>query len=297
MRAAATLAAPATFASVSRDFLELSKARIVVMVLLTTAAGYLMAAPEIVPLALVNVLIGTALLASGTNALNQYVEREHDATMERTRFRPIPDGRMTPRTALVFSSAISVLGAAFLAFAVNPLTAALGVLTLGSYIFIYTPLKRVSTMCTVVGAVPGAIPPLMGWAAATGSLQWGGWLAFAVVFLWQMPHFFAISWMYRDDYERAGFAMLSVRDHDGRATARQAVLYTAALIATTLVPAMMGVAGGLYVAAALLAGSIFVAAALTFLRARTRGAAFRLFMTSNFYLLTMMLLLVLTFRT
>src|SRR5437763_3202429 len=159
----------------------------------------------------VNALGGTALVAAGTNALNQYVEREHDVKMRRTRLRPLPDGRISPRAALLFSSAVSIIGTIYLGIAVNWLTAALGAFTLTSYIFIYTPLKRVSTICTLIGAVPGAIPPLMGWTAATGVLGAGGWIIFAILFFWQLPHFMAISWMYRDAYARGGFAMLAVR--------------------------------------------------------------------------------------
>ena len=214
---------PAGFAGVLRDYLQLSKSRIVMMVLITTAAGYLFATRSVDWTLLLNTLIGTALVAAGTNALNQYVERDHDAKMRRTRLRPLPDGRISPRAALFFSVAISLIGTIYLGLTVNWLTAALGAFTLMSYIFIYTPLKRVSTICTLIGAVPGAIPPLMGWTAATGVLGAGGWIIFAILFFWQLPHFMAISWMYRDDYARGGFAMLAVQDDDGRATARHAV--------------------------------------------------------------------------
>jgi protoheme IX farnesyltransferase len=205
--------------AVSRDYLELSKARIVLMVLITTAAGYLIGAPHVSAIALINVLLGTALVAAGTNALNQYVEREHDAKMRRTRLRPLPDGRIAPRSALLFSAGIAILGTLYLGLMVNWLTAFLGAFTLTSYIFVYTPLKRISTACTIIGAVPGAIPPLMGWTAATGSLAVGGWILFGILFFWQLPHFMAISWIYREDYGRAGFVMTSVRDENGIATA------------------------------------------------------------------------------
>ena len=205
-----------------KDYLELSKSRIVLMVLITTAAGYAFAGAE-AGLLFVNLLIGTALVAAGTNALNQYVERELDGRMRRTRRRPLPDGRMTPRAALAFSIGVAILGTIYLAVTVNRLTAILGAFTLVSYIFIYTPLKRTSSICTLVGAVPGAIPPLMGWTAATGEISLGGWIVFGIVFLWQLPHFMAISWIYREDYGRADFRMTSVSDTDGSATARQAV--------------------------------------------------------------------------
>jgi protoheme IX farnesyltransferase len=265
-----------------QDYLQLSKARIVMMVLITTAAGFAMGSHPMNWMLLVNTLVGTALVAAGTNALNQYVEREHDAKMHRTRLRPLPDGRISPRAALLFSSAISLIGTVYLGLAVNWLTAALGAFTLTSYIFVYTPLKRVSTICTLIGAIPGAIPPLMGWTAATGHLGLPGWIAFAIVFLWQLPHFMAISWIYREDYGRAGFAMLAVRDADGRATARQAIVYSVLLVG---VSALVG-GGAIAASAALLAMSLVFAATRT-----TRNAR-RLFMTSNLYLVVAMALLV-----
>src|ERR1051326_6872374 len=175
-------------ATASRDYLELSKARIVLMVLITTAAGGPVAAKPIDAIALINTLLGTALVAAGTNALNQYVEREHDAKMRRTHLRPLPAGRIAPRDALLFSCAVAIIGTIYLGLAVNWTTALLGAFTLTSYIFVYTPLKRRSTVCTIVGAVPGAIPPLMGWTAATGSLAVGGWIVFAIPLFWPLPH-------------------------------------------------------------------------------------------------------------
>jgi protoheme IX farnesyltransferase len=287
------LSAPSSPLAVLRDYLALSKARIVLMVLITTAAGYFFAAPHPDGLLLFHTLFGTALVAAGTNALNQYIEREHDALMRRTRMRPLPDGRIRPRTALVFSAGIALLGTAYLVVTVNVLTAVLGALTLTSYIFVYTPLKRVSTICTVVGAVPGAIPPLMGWTAATGSLGIGGWILFGILFFWQLPHFMAISWIYREDYGRAGFAMLSVRDGDGSATARQAVLYSLALIVVSVLPPFFGLAGTGYLIGASLAGAALTAAAVAFYFNRSNGTARRLFMLSNLYLVVVMLLLVL----
>ncbi|HYS55818.1 MAG TPA: heme o synthase [Thermoanaerobaculia bacterium] len=271
-----------------RDYLELSKARIVAMVLVTTAAGYLFGASHINVVLLINTLIGTALVAAGTNALNQYVERDLDAKMLRTSHRPLPDGRITPRAALLFASMISVIGTLYLALAVNLLTALLGAITLATYIFIYTPLKRISPSCTVIGAIPGAVPPLMGWTAATGALSLGGWIAFAIVFLWQLPHFMAISWIYREDYDRAGFAMLSVRDSDGSATARQALFYSVALLI------LSAFAFPHARAAAMLAAALLVVASVAFLRHRTPRTARRLFMTSNVYLLIAMALLAAT---
>ncbi len=280
------------FGAIARDYLELSKSRIVFMVLITTATGYLFAAKHVDPLLLINALIGTALVAAGTNALNQYVEREHDAKMHRTRSRPLPAGRITPRAALVFSSAIAVIGTLYLGLLVNWLTAFLGAFTLTSYIFVYTPLKRVSTICTIIGAIPGAVPPLMGWTAATNALGVGGWLAFGILFLWQLPHFMAISWMYRDDYARGGFAMLSVRDHDGAAVAREAILYSLALLAVSVMPWFLGLTGIAYLIGAALFSSIMVVMSVRFFFDRGVKNARSLFMVSNLYLLTVMLLLV-----
>jgi protoheme IX farnesyltransferase len=271
------------------------------MVLITTAAGFLFAATPVDPLLLMHALAGTALVAAGTNALNQYVEREHDAKMHRTRTRPLPAGRITPRAALVFSSAIAILGTLYLGIAVNWLTAALGAFTLTSYIFVYTPLKRVSTICTIIGAVPGAVPPLMGWTAATNELASaqgvGGWIVFGILFLWQLPHFMAISWMYREDYARGGYVMLSVRDSDGAAVARQAIYYTLALIAVSVAPALLGMAGGVYFVGAVIFGAALLAATIRFFFDRGVRNARSVFMISNLYLLTVMLLLVVDART
>jgi len=276
------------------DYLELSKSRIVFMVVITTAAGFLFAAPKVDALLLLHTLIGTALVAAGTNALNQYVERGHDAKMHRTRSRPLPAGRITPRAALLFSWGISIAGTVYLGLAVNWLTAFLGAFTLTSYIFVYTPLKRVSTICTIIGAIPGAVPPLMGWTAVTNELSLGGWIVFGILFLWQLPHFMAISWMYREDYARGGFAMLSVRDGDGTAVARQAIYYALALLAVSVTPFFAGLAGPAYLAGAVICGAAMLAASVRFFFDRT--TARRLFMISNLYLLTVMLLLVVDAR-
>ena len=266
------------------DYLQLSKSRIVLMVLITTAAGFFYAAPHGSIALLINTLIGTALLAAGTNALNEFVERDLDATMLRTRGRPLPAGRITPRAALIFSCAVAVIGTAYLAIAVNWLTALLGAFTLITYIFVYTPLKRVSTICTLIGAIPGAVPPLMGWTAATGRIGVGGLIAFGIVFLWQLPHFMAISWIYREDYGRAGFAMLAVRDRDGAAVARQALYYSLALVVlSAFLHARV---------AAIAAAAALAAMSIAFLINRTNRSARRLFMTSNVYLLIAMALLI-----
>ena len=286
-----------TFVATSRDYLELSKSRIVLMVLITTAAGYLIGAPHVDALALLNVLLGTALVAAGTNALNQYVEREHDAKMRRTHLRPLPDGRITPRAALTFSVLIAIAGTLYLGLMVNWLTAFLGAFTLTSYIFVYTPLKRISTACTIIGAVPGAIPPLMGWTAATGSLALNGWILFGILFFWQLPHFMAISWIYREDYGRAGFVMTSVRDENGLATARQAVIWALALFAVSVAPSFSGMSGTVYLVGAIAASLAMLAMSVRFYFDRSNKTAMKLFMTSNFYLIVVMTMLVVSART
>jgi protoheme IX farnesyltransferase len=275
-----------------RDFLELSKIRIVFMILITTGAGFLLAgrfswAPFL------NTLLGTALVAGGTNALNQIWERDLDAKMARTRKRPLPSGRMTERSALVYSIGISIVGIVYLWFAATPLAAVVAFLTLASYVFVYTPMKTRSTLCTIVGAIPGAMPPLIGWAGATGHLSLAAWLMFFLMFMWQMPHFLAISWIYRDDYARAGFEMISVHDRDGSATGRQAVLYSLALLAVSILPAFLDVANLAYFAGALIAGGLVLWAAGVFAVRRTMASAKRLFMMSNLYLLAIMALLLL----
>jgi len=279
-----------------RDYLELSKSRIVMLVLITTVAGFLFAPGAVDPLLMLHTLVGTALVAAGTNALNQYVERNHDAKMHRTRMRPLPAGRITPRAALVFSSAIAIVGTVYLGLAVNWLTAALGAFTLTSYIFVYTPLKRVSTLCTIIGAVPGAIPPLMGWTAATNELSLGGWIVFGILFLWQLPHFMAISWIYREDYARGGFAMTSVRDGEGSSVAGQAIYYTLALLPVSLAPSLFGMTGTVYFIGAALCGAALLAATIRFFFDRQVKHARSVFMISNLYLLTVMLLLVVDAR-
>lgn len=277
---------------VLKDYLALSKSRIVLLVLTTTAAGYFFAADHVSPMLLLHTLLGTAMVAAGTNALNQYVEREHDGRMHRTRTRPLPAGRISARAALWFSSLIAIIGTVYLGLAVNWLTAALGAFTLTSYIFVYTPLKRISTICTVIGAVPGAIPPLMGWTAATNHLGLGGWIAFGILFLWQLPHFMAISWMYREDYGRGGFAMSAVRDGDGSSVARQAVFYTLALLPVSIAPSIFGMTGLTYLIGASVLGLAMLVASIRFFFNRDVRNARKLFMFSNLYLLSVMLLLV-----
>jgi protoheme IX farnesyltransferase len=273
-----------------RDYMELSKARIVFMILITTGAGYLLAG-TFSWLGFVNTLIGTALVAGGTNALNQFWERDLDARMARTRKRPLPAGRISDRAALAYSVGISVVGIVYLAVLVNPLASLLTLSTLLSYVFIYTPMKTRSTWCTLIGAVPGAMPPLIGWAGANGSLSVAAWLMFGLMFMWQMPHFLAIAWIYRDDYARAGFEMVSVGDDDGARTSRQAVVYSIALLAVIVVPWFLGLANLAYFAGALLSGGALLWLSGEFAKKKTMAAAKKLFMMSNVYLLVIMTLL------
>jgi protoheme IX farnesyltransferase len=267
------------------DFVELTKPRITLLVLVTAAAGHALAlSGPFEPSTFLALLVGTAFVAGGASAFNQYLEREADARMLRTRARPIPSGRVTPGEALVFAVAISAAGLLLLAGAVNALTLALGAGALASYVLLYTPLKRVTSLCTVVGAVPGAIPPLMGWAAARGSLDRGAWALFAVLFLWQLPHFLAIGWIYREDYARAGFPMLTVTDADGGSTGRQMVVYCAALLPVTLAAGAFASSGPGYLWSAVALGALFLACALLFARKRSIAAARWLFLTSVLYL-------------
>jgi len=266
------------------DFAELAKPRITSLVLVTAAVGFAVGGQGSIDwLAFFVFMAGTAFLCGGASTLNQYLERDADALMERTRRRPIPGGRIRPEEALVFGLALSAAGLAVLAF-VNPLTLALGAASLVSYVLAYTPLKRVTSLCTVVGAVPGALPPLMGWAASRGSLGAAGWGLFAILFLWQLPHFLAIGWLYRDDYARGGFPMLAVTDRDGASTGRQAVLYATALLPVTLAAGLLASAGAGYLWGGLVLGLGFLACAAAFAWKRTVGSARRLFLASVLYL-------------
>jgi len=268
-----------------RDLVELVKARLTLLVLLTTAVGfYLGAEGPINFVALLHTVFGTAAAAAGAAALNQWWEYNLDALMQRTRSRPVPAGRMRPRDAVILGSALSIFGVAYLAFVCNALSAALAAITIIIYIFAYTPLKRVSTFNTALGAVPGALPPMIGWAAARGTLNAGAWMLFAILFFWQLPHFFAIAWMYRDDYARAGFQMISSDDRTGERSASQSVFFCMLLFIVAGLPAFLGIATVFYLLAELILGAVFVAVAMRFLKTRARADARRLFITSIIYL-------------
>lgn len=240
--------------------LEIVKPRLVLLVLWTVALGFLLASrPPLDFFLLLKTLTGAALVAAGSMALNQYLERKTDARMKRTENRPLPSGRMKPRRALLLGGLLSAAGLAVLALSVNLLTAWLALATLTSYLFIYTPLKKKTSLCTLAGAVPGAIPPMMGWAAAKGELGPGAWILFAILFVWQLPHFFAIAWIYREDYAKAGFPMLSVVDPTGERVGRQILVYTLAVHLFSFLPALAGMTGNFYYLGALLLGIWFIA--------------------------------------
>jgi protoheme IX farnesyltransferase len=286
-------AQPAVEKNVSAVISDLFKARLTALVLLTTVVGYYLGSRGPLNWAgMFHTLLGTGLLAAGAAALNQFLEREHDARMKRTEERPLPAGHLHPQTALLIGGAVSILGMLYLAWRVNLLTSVLGAVTLISYLFVYTPLKRVTTLNTVIGAIPGALPPLMGWTGATNQVTAGGWALFAILFFWQLPHFYAIAWMYRDDYAKAGFAMLPVVDATGERTGRQSVSHTLGLLTMSLGPVVFGVAGIIYGIGALLLGIGFLVLALQFSRRLTREAARALFFASIIYLPLLLALLV-----
>jgi protoheme IX farnesyltransferase len=275
------------------DYVTLAKPRLNMLVVATTLAGYYMAAPHGLGWALLlHTLIGTALVASGASAFNQLLEIEADGLMRRTRARPLPSGRIAPGRAKVFALVLSIIGLAQLALAVNLLAAAVALVTLLTYTVFYTPLKRRTSLATVVGGVPGALPPMIGWAAVRDNLSIEAWILFGIVFLWQMPHFLAIAWMYREDYKRAGFPLLPIVEPDGGSTGRQAVIYAAALLPVSLAPTAAAMAGNLYLAGAGLMGIGFLALAASFAWRRTTLDARRLFFGSILYLPLLWILMV-----
>lgn len=277
------------------DLAELVKARLTLLVLLTTAAGFYLGSDSAIDyIALFRAVFGTAAAAAGAAALNQWWERRADALMRRTKMRPIPAGRMPPLQAVVIGAILSLFGIGYLAIVCNVLSAALAAITVAIYIFAYTPLKRASTANTAVGAIPGALPPMIGWAAARGNIEAGAWSLFAIVFLWQLPHFFAIAWMYREDYSRAGFRMISSDDRSGERSASQSVFFCILLLVIAGLPAFLGIVSFVYLAAELLLGGLFVVLAMRFLRMRTPRAARSLFIASIVYLPLLLGALVLT---
>lgn len=275
-------------------FYQLTKPGITRHILFTTAAGFYMAAPAggfDLPL-LLHMLIGTTLASSGTLGLNQYLERDIDALMKRTASRPIPSGRVSPAEALWLTMTLALAGLVYQGFLVNWTTALITAATLVSYNFIYTPLKRRTSLNTLVGAVPGALPILAGWTATGRAPELGGWLLFAIMFLWQIPHFLALAWLYREDYRAGGFVMLSAADPDGRRTSRQIVNYAAILLPVSLLPSAIGMAGAIYFAGAFLLGAAFLLVALKTLTNNDDVWSRRLFFASVICLPVLLLLLV-----
>ena len=277
-----------------RDYIELTKPRITWLILMSTGIGYFYGLPGardwwdflkgIHLLSLLHTILGTGLIASGTAALNQWYEREADRQMRRTARRPLPSGKLSAPRALAFGVALSIAGFVELWLGVNLLSGLIGAFTLASYLFLYTPMKQRTWWSTTVGAVPGAMPPMIGYAAAAGALSRESWVLFAILFLWQFPHFYSIAWMYKDDYARAGIRMLPVVEPDCRSTARQIVLYGLALIPVSLAPAVLGMSGRLYLIGALLLGLWFLYSGVRVAFERTIQRARAVLVTSVLYL-------------
>src|SRR5579884_1765165 len=269
------------------SFAELTKPRITCFILMSAAIGFLFGshlAPAWSWSALINMLVGTGLIASGTAALNQWYENEGDALMRRTKARPIPSGRVSAREGLWFGVLLSAAGFADLCIGVNILTGFLGLFTLASYLFVYTPLKRVSPISTTIGAIPGAMPPLIGYAAASGRLNFEAGILYAILFLWQFPHFYAIAWMYREDYARAGIRMLPVVEPDGDSTARRIVLFSMALVPISLAPSFFAMSGNVYLFGALVLGALVLYAGFRVASQRTILRARQVLLASVIYL-------------
>ena len=270
------------------DLMELTKPRITLLVLVTTLVGFYMASRDGIDLLLLfHTILGTALVASGASALNEYLERDLDARMTRTRNRPLPDGRLLPAEALIFSAAISAAGVAYLLYFVNALTAALGALTLAGYILVYTPLKTRTALCTLIGAFPGAAPPVMGWTAASGRVDVVALSLFAILFLWQMPHFFAIAWIFTEDYTRAGFSI----HVSGEKTGRQIIFFCSALIPVSILPTFFGLTGMTYFVGEVLLGFIYLGYGFAVALFRSNTHAHRLLRISVLYLPALLVLM------
>jgi protoheme IX farnesyltransferase len=263
-----------TLASRANAYVALTKPDVSFLVLMTTAAGFYMGSRGAVDwLHLMQTVFATLLIAAGTATLNHYIERDSDRYMRRTASRPLPSGQVQPREALWFGVILSIAGAVDLYFTAGILASALGILTSLSYLLAYTPLKKRTVWATAVGAFPGAIPPMIGWVAATGTLDRGAWLLFAILFLWQFPHFYAIAWMYREDYARAGILMLPVVDREGTRTFRQIILTAVALVGVSLLPAVMGLAGVHYFFGALVVSTALVQVCLWAASSRSNARA------------------------
>jgi protoheme IX farnesyltransferase len=280
-----------------KHYLALTKPRITWLILMSTGIGYFCGRPDAVQWwNLFHCLLGTALIASGTATLNQWYERDADAKMNRTRLRPLPGGLIRPWQALAFGISLSILGFAELYLGANPLSAWLGLFTLVTYLFAYTPLKRVTWWSTTVGAIPGAMPPLIGFAAAANTLTPEAWALYAILFCWQFPHFYAIAWMYRDDYAKAGIRMLPVVKPDGEETSRQILLFSLILIPVSLVPSLLSATGWIYLVGASVLGALYLLSGIHVSRERTLVRARGVLKTSVLYLPLLYLLLLIDFR-
>ncbi|HBB88947.1 MAG TPA: protoheme IX farnesyltransferase [Blastocatellia bacterium] len=275
-------------------YLELTKPRITFLIVLTAAAGFALASPGRVDYrAMLTAMVGIALLSSGIATLNQYMEKDLDALMRRTANRPLPTGKLLPWEALAFGVGLTVLAEIYLIVFVNPLSAVLGLTVIAGYLFAYTPLKTRTSLSTFVGAFPGAVPPLIGWASARGTIGVEAWVLFAILFLWQFPHFLAIAWMYREDYTRAGILMLPVVEPDGRVTGQQIVLYTVMLLPVSLLPTLLGTSGKTYFVGAIILGLVFLYFSLRAAFSKSRQAARQLLLASVIYLPLLFILMVL----
>jgi len=274
-------------------YLELTKPRITSLIVLTSAAGFCLASRSVDYVALLSAMTGIALLSSGIATLNQYMERDLDGLMRRTADRPLPSGKLAPWEALWFGVGLTVLAEVYLAVLVNPLTALLGLFVIAGYLFGYTPLKTRTSLSTMVGAFPGAVPPLIGWTAARGDLSVEAWVLFAILFLWQFPHFLAIAWMYREDYGRAGILMLPVVEPEGRVTGQQIVAYTVMLLPVSLLPTALGISGRVYFYGAIVLGLLFLYSSIRAAFSQSRQQARRLLLASVLYLPLLFILMVL----
>jgi protoheme IX farnesyltransferase len=278
-----------------KTYLELTKPRITLLVLITTLAGfYLSSHGSLNLLLLINALIGTALTAAGASALNMVMERDSDSLMRRTQNRPLPSGRLVPIDAAFFGALLASCGVLYLGISVNLLTAILAILTLCGYLFLYTPLKRKTSLSTWIGAVPGALPTLMGWAAARGEITFEAWILFSILYLWQLPHFLSLAWLYREDYARAGFPMLPVLDPDGTTTSRHVTLCCLTLLPITLIPFLLGLAGIPYFIGALALGLVFLGYGISLAVYKSTVSAKRLFRISIIYLPILLTLLMIS---
>lgn len=283
--ATAEAVAPLSVKARAAAYIELTKPRITFLIVLTSAAGFSLGARGTVNyLTFTHAMIGIALLSSGIATLNQFMERDLDGLMRRTESRPLPSGRLLPFEALWFGITLTLAAELYLALSVNVLTAILGLTVIAGYLFLYTPLKTRTSLSTALGAFPGAMPPLMGWTAARGEIDIAAWVLFAILFLWQFPHFLAIAWMYREDYGRAGICMLPVVEPDGRVTGQQIILYSLMLLPVSLLPTFLGLSGRVYLVSALILGLLFLASSIRAALSKSNQHARQLLLASVLYL-------------